>query len=503
MRTKSSIYNFIIQLISSIIPSILGLILNNLIISKFGSDVNGVVSTIGQILSLLTIFEGGFTLATNIALYKPYLDNDIKQINDILSATRIIYTRIGYFITIIALVISFFSPYLLKSDMDKHIIVILFVISITNLSIQFLFTLKYSILFAVAQKEYLTTSMTLIFNIFSQALSIVAILFGGNIISVKLVALVIPLLRMPFIIRLFNKHFLNINFKSTSPDFSVLHTTKDVVAQKFAALIFGSTDMIIISIMINTMSTSIYSVYNMIYSVLKSILFSLILAPFNAFGQLYAEGDISKLAFYYKMYQFISIVSINIFITTANILIIPFISLYTKNVSDINYLDYKFAILFSVFCALEIISNVLGVLGNSSGHFEEMKRIGILSAIINIVFSLLLIRPFGIKGVVLGTIIAYLVINSFQLFLVHRQILKNGLKDFLIILAQNFVLSVVIIKSSLNLNIDFNNYFEFMIIGALVFGSVALIILMINTLFNLQIVTNILKQVKLVIKKVN
>lgn len=501
MRTKSSIYVFIVRLISNIFPSILGIILNNLIILKFGSDINGITSTIGQILNFLTIFEGGFTLATNIALYKPYLDKDTNRINNILSATRIIYIRVGCLITFIALIISFASPYFIKSDLDKNIIIIIFIIAITNICIEFLFNMKYSIMFAVSQKEYINSLVVLIFNIISQALSIVTILLGGNIISIKLVALIIPLLRMPFIIKLLNKNFPNINFKSKSPDFSVLHTTKDVLAQRLAGLVFGSTDMVIISIMINTMYASVYSVYNMIYSFLKSIIFSMVLAPFNAFGQLYAEGDNIKLADYYKIYQFISIISINIFITTANILVLPFVKLYTKNVIDINYIDYNFALLFSAFCVLEIISNILGLLVNSSGHFKEMKKMAIISAVINIICSLILVRPFGIKGVVFGTIIAYCVLDSFLLFQVHIKMLKKGLFDFLFIIAQNFILSIIILVYSKKINLNFNNYFDFILNGIIVSIVVTFITFSINTAINYKLVYSMLKKIKMGFKK--
>ena len=99
----------IVRLFSSIIPSALGLILNNLMLSKFGSDVNGVVATIAQVLTFLTLFEGGFTLASNIALYKPYLDNDTFYMNSVLSASRSIYIKVGCIILSLMFISTKFS----------------------------------------------------------------------------------------------------------------------------------------------------------------------------------------------------------------------------------------------------------------------------------------------------------------------------------------------------------------------------------------------------------
>lgn len=487
MRTKSSIYNFIIKLISSIIPSFLGIVLNNLIITTYGSDVNGVTATVNQIINLLTLFEGGFTLATNVALYKPYLDNDFDKINSVLGATKKIFMRVGYLLTFLAVVISFIAPYFIKSEIDRSIISALFIIASANLSIQFLFTAKYNIMFSVGQKEYIISAISLVFNILSQALSIISILSGAGIIFIKLVALVIPLLRMPFVIKMLHKYFPGITFNYENLDFSVLKTTKDVLAQKIASLIFGSTDIIIISMMISTKFASVYAVYNMIFSFIKQILFSMILAPFNAFGQLYADGDINKLSCLYKIYEFISITFINIFVTTAIILILPFLELYTRGVDDINYLDFSIAILFSICCLLELISNMLGSLSNSSGDFIPMKKITITGAIINLSVSLMLVKTLGIYGVLVGTIIAYLVMDSLQIYLVHVKTLNNGTLYFVKLISLNSILSFILVRVSLNLNLYLDNYIDFIFLGIETIIIATIIILTFNIISNFKI----------------
>ena len=56
----------------------------------------------------------------------------------------------------------------------------------------------------------------------------------------------------------------------------------------------------------------------MIFMFVKSLLFSVILAPFNAFGQLYAEDNNSDvLCENYKVYSHISFIIISIFLTSV------------------------------------------------------------------------------------------------------------------------------------------------------------------------------------------
>lgn len=496
MRTRSSIYNMIVKLAASVLPSVLGVFLNKLIISKFGSDINGLVSTFGQVMNFLTIFEGGLTLATNVALYKPYVDKNYSLINNILTATKIIYLRIGIIISIISIIIALLIPRIVNSGLDNNFITILFLIISANLIIQFLFGMKYDIMFSVSQKEYISNIYKMIFNILSQCASIAVILFGANILSVKLISLIVITMRIPVLVLLFRFHFPSIGFKSSTPDFSVLKATKDVLFQKLALLVFDSTDMVIISIFISTMHSSIYSVYNMIYTSIKLIIFAIVLAPFNAFGQLYSERLTEKFSEYNTRFQYISICVANVFISTTSILVIPFIKLYTKNVSDINYIDAGFAMLFSIFCSMQILSNVLGVVTNSTGQFREMKFISLAGAIINIIVSMLLIGTLGIRGVLIGSIVAYIIMLFFQMYLVHIKMLKNGLIRFLSILIENIFFSIILIYSSFKFPIYFSNYFHFILVGGEVFIIIMISVLLYNYLLNKKLSIDIFMQVK-------
>ncbi len=501
MRTKSSIYNMIVKLIASILPSILGIFLNNLIILKFGSDINGIVATFTQIVNFLTIFEGGLTLATNVALYKPYVEKKYSLINDILTATKIIYFRIGIIISLISIIIALLIPRVVNSTLDNSFTTLLFLIISANLTIQFLFSMKYDIMFSVSQKEYISNMYKMIFNILSQCASIAVIMFGASILSVKLISLIVISMRIPVLVLLFKLYFPSIGFKSKTPDFSVLTTTKDVLYQKLALLVFDSTDLFVISIFISTLYASVYAVHNMIFTFIKVIVFSIVLAPFNAFGQLFSEGLNENFIEYNTRFQFISIVTTSVFISTTSILIIPFIKLYTRNVSDINYIDIRFAMMFSVLCTMQILSNVLGVLINSAGKFREMKYIALIGAIVNITVTMALVRSLGINGVLIGSIIAYIFMLLFQTVLVHIKMLKKGLKKFVVILIENIILSVTIIYTSFMIPIHFDNYVQFILVGGLVFGAIAILVISSNFLLNMKLSAAIFNQIKNGFKK--
>ena len=71
MRSKKAIYNIITSIILQLIMIVYGFVVPKIIINNFGSDVNGLVSSITQFLAYITLLESGFGPVVKSALYKP------------------------------------------------------------------------------------------------------------------------------------------------------------------------------------------------------------------------------------------------------------------------------------------------------------------------------------------------------------------------------------------------------------------------------------------------
>ena len=81
----------LINIISNIILQIANIfswfIIPKIILTYFGSDVNGLVSSITQFLSYITLIEGGVTGVVMASLYKPLVNNDNKKISAIIKTS--------------------------------------------------------------------------------------------------------------------------------------------------------------------------------------------------------------------------------------------------------------------------------------------------------------------------------------------------------------------------------------------------------------------------------
>ena len=68
---NTTLLNIICSLFSQLIAIVSGFLIPRLILLNFGSEVNGLVSSIGQFLSYVSLVEGGVSGVVTASMYKP------------------------------------------------------------------------------------------------------------------------------------------------------------------------------------------------------------------------------------------------------------------------------------------------------------------------------------------------------------------------------------------------------------------------------------------------
>src|SRR5699024_8667784 len=95
-RTARLKMNSIVSLLNRIAILISGLILPRYILLYFGSEINGLVQSITQFLSVITFLDLGVGSVVQSALYKPLANNDKYQSSLVLKAARNFFRKIAY-----------------------------------------------------------------------------------------------------------------------------------------------------------------------------------------------------------------------------------------------------------------------------------------------------------------------------------------------------------------------------------------------------------------------
>lgn len=481
-KTKSSILNAIAMITQTGIISLLSLISTNLILKNYGSDFNGVVATASQLINLLLIVEGGFSLAINVALFKPYVENNQTKINSIMSASKKIFFKIGIIFFILGIAISLIYPLFIKSNLNYITIFLIFLMVISATAYNLMFIIKSQIMFQVSQKEYTVAFLGTMVNLVSSIVTIVLVYNKINMLIVRLFLLIFTLINGILILILYKKRFPNIN-TNCKPDYNEIKGTKDIMIQKLTSVVYMASPLLFISTFISTKMASVYAVYYSIYNIIKMLLSSMVAAPINGFGQLLSKSKDDDTYQKFKLYEYITILSSTILLSSVLVVILPFISLYTKSITDINYINLPIAIMLALILFLEIIHIPSGSIINITGNFKIAKKFQTITCIILV--SLLSIGGYfyGIYGILAGTIITNILLASMEIKYTHKKIFNANIKNIINKLITNLFLIILLVVIERLLLPQIDSYIKFFAFGFIIFIINVFIILIVNKIF--------------------
>ena len=418
-------YNLLSGLFYQVILIAISFLLPRLYLENFGSEVNGVLSTIKQIFVYMSLLEAGIGLATTQALYKPVAEKDHGRSSAILSATNIFYVKTGIIyaalVLLLAAVYAFFIPTGIP-PMELFAIVLL-----TALPALFSYFIqaKYRILLEVDGRKYVINNSETILQLLSNVGKIVVILLTDSLVLIQLVYCVIALAQLGFIYIHAKHRYKWLNLRA-EPDFGAISQRKSVLVHQVSGMVFNNTDVILLSVLCDFKVVSVYSIYNIFFSQVQNFITSIISGFSFALGQMF-HTDREKFMKVYNVYETFYIMATFIIYTLMAVFLLPLIQIYTEGVDDANYTNVYLVLLFVL---MNLLSN--GKLPSNhvleySGKFEETRSHAIIEMVINIVVSIVAILIWGICGAILGTIVALLFRGTMMIYYANKKVLERSM----------------------------------------------------------------------------
>ena len=424
MRTKISIYNTISAIALQIVNLIVSLILPQVMITVYGSSVNGLVSSIRQFISYFSLVEAGLSGAAVYALYKPLADKNKDDTNGILSATNRFYNISGFIFSALVLLTAFIYPMLTSGQgISFGVIAALVLIIGASGAMEFFAVGKYKVLFTADQKSYV---MSLI-NAAGVALNAIIILvlasFRYDIVIVQLSALASFFIRSA-LYALYGRHkYHELNYK-VPPQNDALDKRWDSLVLQILGVVTIATPVVVTSLLLGFTEASVYVVYNMVFTGVLALLTTFGGGLSAIFGDLLVRNELGTLQKAYNQYEYLYYALVTWGYSCAAILIMPFMKVYAGKFTDADYIRPTIA---AIFVAVGVLSNIKtpqGMLVISAGLYKETKLQSLIQALINVVVSLLLAPGFGIAGVLIGSILSNLYRDIDLIFYIPKAVTK-------------------------------------------------------------------------------
>lgn len=440
---RNIVYGFSFKILSLVLP----FCIRTVMIKRLGIEYLGLNSLFISILNVLNLSELGFSTAIVYNMYKPIAENDTDSICALLFLYKKIYKIVGVVIFLLGIIFMPLLDKLIKGECPQSInIYFVYLIFLLNTVLSYwLFAYKTSLLSAF-QREDIVSKI----NLF---------VFGGLYLAQLLVLLVIKsydlyIILMP-VFTILNNILVEVYTKRLFPQFEckgqLSEIQKKEIKKNVKGLMIGkvcetsrnSFDSIFISAFLGLIETASYNNYYYIMSSVSAITIVLINSIAAGIGNsvaLYGTeknyDEMLKIDFFYMWIA-------AWFTVCMACLYQPFIKLVWG--SDV-LLSYDTVLLICCYFYFLKICDVKAAYVQVTGLWWENRYRSVLEAIFNCILNYLLGRYWGIKGIIIATLLPLIVFNfGYGSYVLFKNYFRNGkLADWFREKMKNMIITIIV-----------------------------------------------------------
>lgn len=412
MRIQNSLKNMYAGVFGQFLTLLITFFTRTIFISILGKTYLGISGLFGNILGLFSLAELGVGQAITFSLYKAIAKNEEEKICGLMNLYKRVYKYIGIFILIIGIGIT---PYLhliirdINSISNINIIYILFVIN----SASSYFYMYRSTFIIANQKNYIITRINYIFLVVTNFIQVVILLFTKNYILYLLAQIILNIVQNIYISKICLKlyPFLEKAHKyelSIEEKRGIFKNIKALMIYKVGTLSLNSTDNIIISSFLNIAYVGLYSNYNLIITSINGFLSSIFSALTASIGNLVSKEEVEKQEFIFNVVYFATFWIYGVCSICLFVLMTPFIELWIGKEYILNT-DIIFIAVLNFYLGGLLFAPY--TFRQALGLFIYGKWRPVISAVLNLIISIILVQYIGLAGVLWGTALTRLLTN--------------------------------------------------------------------------------------------
>ncbi len=431
-RVRNSKRNMLFGVVYRIFLTLLPFINRTVLIYVLGIEYLGLNSLFSSVLNILNLAELGFGSAIVYSMYKPIAENDAEQVCALLNFYRKVYRIIGTGILCVGSIAIFFVDKLVAGEIPSDInIQIVFLIQLLNVVFSYFFMAYKSSLLSAFQREDLISKISTIVIII-QYMAQFALVFAFR--NYHLYLAILPICTV--INNIFKAYIVKQNYPqyeckgdvNRNITKSITIKVKALLLHKIGGVVANSLDNIVISSYMGLVAVAIYNNYWYIYS---SICY--FIAIFHTSIQAGLGNSIALETKESNYGRFIKINFINFWIVgwcscCLMCLYQPFMKLWVGE--KLMYPIYM-VILFVIYFYINMARRTVVTFKEAAGLWVEDRFKPIVSASVNIILNVALIKQIGICGVVVSTIISFVFVEiPWETYVLFRKYFNISAKQY-------------------------------------------------------------------------
>jgi len=474
MRTKKSIRNVSVMLITQVITLGLAFASRTIFIKSLGAEYLGLNGLFSNILNAFSLAEMGLGTAICYALYKPIAENDIEQIKSLLAFYRRCYFVIGIFVIVAGCLLIPFLPHLIKGEVKIPVnINHVYLCFLANSVIGYFFAHKRTII-DETQNKYLTNTVDFSSKTLISVVQIFILIKFQNYMAFLYAQIAGTLLASIVIYFLANKKYsylkepskplMEVERKKIWSNVSILFL------HKIGAIAILGTDFLIISAFVGIAEVGIYSNYTLIVNTIAIFVSLFIMGADASIGNAIATLEKEELYAIFKKISFLIFCISGISTVCLLNLLNPFIMFW---IGELYILPYSVVAVISANFFFVQNRMLLIVFRNDAGVFRPDMYRPLIEVVFNLGLSLFLVQSYGILGVVFATFAnTFLICIGADAYISHKYIFKCSVWNY----AKAYLIQILALITAFAISFYVNSFTSNFVIKCLISISISLLI---------------------------
>ena len=410
-RAHKSILNARMNLLFYVLVLAVTFFSRRIFLEKLGDDFVGLTSTLANLLGLLNLAELGIGTAVGYMLYKPLVNEDKQQINEIVTVLGYAYQRIGWIVIAGATILAVFLPWILDNAPFSNLLIYFTYLCYLVSAVLGYFINYRQLLLNADQRQYVVTAYYQSANILRLLIQMLVLYKTANPywwVTIEISFSVIYSLILNVRI---NKTYpwLKANLKEGRvllkkyPEF--IKYTKQIFVHRLSGTVLFNLSPVFVYAYTSLTMVAFYTNYTLIIAKVQQLVSQLLGSADAGVGQLVAEGNTSQVlkvfAEIFALRYWVAAVLVGALWFAIN----PFISLWV----GAEYVLPATTVALILLNLFIMFTRIADTFNAAYGLFYDTWA-PITEAALNAGLSILLGHFWGLNGVLLGTTFSMLAI---------------------------------------------------------------------------------------------
>ncbi len=408
MKTASKILavNSISALFQQIVYMAKGFIVPLAMIHFYGSDINGLVSSVSQFIGYFTLIGAGLASSVMFHLFAPLANKEYERINTVLSTSRRIYNRLGLVFLGLVAGGAFVYPFILRQNNFPYLfIVCVFLVTGVGISLEMFSLRRWGALLQADNRSWVL-NLTLCVHAVIQ--SVAVLVLGSMGLSVLFVLAAVAgsyFVRSLILTVVCRRRYRFLNFNLPS-DNSLSQMRRAAFVQQVCDSIAAGIPLVMVSVLLPMAQVSVLAVYLLVVDALSRVL-NATGSVWHLWGGMWAKGQTGRLCRSFTQFDAIYMLCVTVFTAVMSAAVLPFITVYTGRLPDaVMYLDPALAII----CAIHLFTSAqipnLVRLINAAGLYSSTAKYAVARMLLAVALAVVLGRVWASAGIMLGVVLA-------------------------------------------------------------------------------------------------